>query len=189
MMSSQFSKMQNYNDAQMEAVMGQRGQRVLPGQFVQHGSAELGNPSRVRRTNRSRERPDRADSMPNVGGARRGPAGVQERIEWTDALQDLQQKVASLQSSNRNLAQSFAHVEQVTRTHSNQLENLESRMHVVEDDYPKYKEYMQLVLFKHPCSVENKLKKAEAKLEDIANTNAELFSLQFNNVDNKIHAI
>ena len=95
MMSSQFSNMQNYNDAQMGAVMGQRGQRVLPGQFVQHGSAELGNPSRVRRTNRSRERPDRADSMPNVGGARRGAAGVQERIEWTEAVQDLHQKVAS----------------------------------------------------------------------------------------------
>ena len=117
------------NDANM--VVGPRGQRVIHDQFTRHGSDERGTSSRRRQ--RSRDRPDtqRGSSLP-TGGIRSGPAGVQERIEWMDALQECDRRITQLEQSNRNLAQSFAHTEQVTRDHT-------GRLQVIGQDIPAYK--------------------------------------------------
>ena len=178
--------MRNYTDSSMGvgsgggAVIGQRGQRVLPGQFVHHGSTE--NKSSSRRP-RSRDRRDHDDVMRGSNGGptniRSGPAGVQERMEWLDALADVKQRITSIETTNRSLAQSCAHSEEVTRNHTHRLQ-------IIEDDIPKYKEYIQAVIFNHPSSIDKKLTSLDGRFEDMANTNAQIIGFKMAGIDDKI---
>ena len=86
------------------AIMGQFGNTVSPGQFVRHGSDERSSGSH-RRQNRSRERTigGRTQSQPTLE-LRTGPAGVQERQEWMEALADVKERVTTLERNDRTKA-------------------------------------------------------------------------------------
>ena len=165
--------MANYSGA---PIMGQRGMRVLQGQFVEHGSMELDDDARRNRRNRSRDRPGGRASTTGGAGVRTGPAGPQERMEWMEALENCRQRISTIEASNRNLAQSCAHVEHVTRQHTDKLS-------VLEEDYPKYKAWVSEVLFKHPQSVDHQFTNIQAKVEDLMNVNAQLIGNKMQETD------
>ena len=77
---------------------------------TEHGSSTRGRSSRGHssRGDRSRERSDNG-SQPVLGTViRSGPAGPQERQEWMDALADCKERISTLETNNRNLAQRSA---------------------------------------------------------------------------------
>ena len=111
-------------------IMGQRGS-TTQGLFVRHGSDEHGDPRPHSRRFSSRDRSDRQSaSLPPIH--RIHPGGTQERQDWLEALKDVTARVTTLESSNRNLTQTIARVEQ---NHGAKLEELN-------DDRTAYKAYI-----------------------------------------------
>ena len=129
--SSRFGR--NYNSA-AGAVTGQFGNTVMPGQFVRHGSDERSSSSL--RRNRSRDRP-MSQPAPQVCS---GPAGVQERQEWLDALSNVQERVSVLERNDRNLAGHITKLEAVATDH-------DAKFTVVGEDIAAYKHYLTGILF------------------------------------------
>ena len=147
--------------------MGQRGS-TTQGLFVRHGSDEHGDPRPHSRRFSSRDRSDRQSaSLPPIH--RIHPGGTQERQDWLEALKDVTARVTTLESSNRNLAQTIARVEQ---NHGAKLEELN-------DDRTADKAYVEGVFFNNPTSVKGSIEKLEARINDLANFSQEALALQF----------
>ena len=108
-------------------VTGPRGQLISPGHFVRHGS-----PDRRSEPRRPRSRDPRTSSQ-NEATLRSGPAGPMERQEWVDALANVQERITTVERSQRNLAQNVAAVEVVGRNNTDNIQSMAT-------DIGKYKE-------------------------------------------------
>ena len=93
------------------AAHGQFGNRVMPMQFVRHGSAERGSaiPRRQRSRDRSPQRnrtisPAQAAELPE----RTTPAGRMEATEWLEALQAVDERVRVLENRQTHIAQGIS---------------------------------------------------------------------------------
>ena len=164
-------------------IIGQRGAAVAGGtfaQFVHHGSAELGrDPRQHSRRYGSRERADmRGRSTPAVSGRQR-PQGPEERNDWLDALQDMDARVKTLESSNRNLAQAISQTAAVADDNFNKITNLhEYRV--------KDKQYVEKTFYREDSSIKNVMGRFDQRLNDVANSTAEVLAIRLSSVDIKV---
>ena len=166
-----------------EQVMGMRGQAMPAYGFLRHGSVERGLPTRYPSApafNRQRSRDGRdGRSGPDV---RSGPAGPQERQEWLDALQDVKERVGTLESIQRNHAQSIA-------GNSGLIEKLNSKLSATDEDIVKYKEYISNQLFSAPTSVENSIRKINLKVDEFVNLMADTLEARLAATDVRLEEI
>ena len=98
--------------------------------LARHGIAEHGR--RPRQLSRDSRRA--SNSRTRVTG-RATPAGPQEQMEWTDALERCNDKIDSLERSNRQLAQTIAQV-------NTESAATRSRMQDIVTDIIAYKEFV-----------------------------------------------
>ena len=108
------------------AAHGQFGNRVMPMQFVRHGSPERGSlaiPRRQRSRDRSPTRnrtlsPAQAAALPE----RSNPAGQMEAQEWLEALQSVDERVRVLEHRQSSIAQG-------TARKTEDIDNMKSDVH------------------------------------------------------------
>ena len=89
----------------------------------------VGDSSRTRRhgsdersaSRRRRSRGRSAESFAEHANIRSGPAGPQERVEWMEALTDVQTRIHTLERINRDHASGIAALSQVTAEHTSKI--------------------------------------------------------------------
>ena len=148
-------------------ILGQRGTPVAAGTFVHHGSAEHGqDPRRHSRRFSSRDRDDMRGHSPSVTSLSRtlrvsAPQGAQERQDWLEALKDIDARVKTLESSNRNLAQAISKTADIANGNCDKIEELHS-------DRVRYKAYVEKIFYHGNDSIRNVTARMNAKLNEIA---------------------
>ena len=162
-------------------IYGSRGQQVSPGHFVGHGSAERRYRSRDSAGARAGSRrvvSPSSRSIPTSAGdraeVRSGPAGEQERVEWLDALRDVEQRVRTVEGQQRTCAQSIATLELALSHQARAYTDMD-------EDIRNYKDYVEKTLRHNPDSVAKSFVNLNNQLEGHINNMAELTAMQLSN--------
>ena len=162
-------------------IMGQYGNTVSPGQFVRHGSDERSSGSH-RRQNRSRERTaGRTQSQPTLE-LRTGPAGVQERQEWMEALADVKERVTTLERNDRAKAGNIFRIESA-------VTEIADKVLSMDKDIVAYKAYLTGIIFENSNSIRHVCDNLEAKIENVTNMTSELLAVRASFVDSKLDTL
>ena len=121
-----------------------RGAPIRPYGFLRHGSEEHGSASRrstvLTRSVSVHHRRPRSRDRNDDPGIRLGPAGVQERTDWLHALEDLEERVRTIESTQRNHAQSIA-------GNTSLIDQWQNKFCVLDENIVKYKAYISEQLF------------------------------------------
>ena len=138
---------------------GQFGNRVMPMQFVRHGSAERGQPA-IPRRQRSRDRSkDRNRTLSPaqaavMSPARSNPAGQMEAQEWLEALQSVDERLRVLENLQQNIAQGIAR-------NTGDIDNMKSELMIYRN---KVAEDISKQLYNNPDSVKVRIEGIETQL-------------------------
>ena len=145
---------------------------------ARHGSGEHG--ARGRRP-RSRER---SEQRPNSegGNIRAAPAGVQERTDWLEALQDMRDRVAALERQTGKLAHGVAGCKEVQAEHAKNFE-------VIDKDLIDYKKYVENMLYHDPLSIKNTFDNMEKRYNTHVSITTELLQVRSDAIDDQFAAL
>ena len=99
------------------------------------------------------------------------PQGAQERQDWLEALKDIDARVKTLESSNRNLAQAISKTADIANGNYDKIEELHA-------DRVRYKAYVENIFYHDKDSIKNVTARLDQKLNEIADSTAEVLALQ-----------
>ena len=151
---------------------------MLPYGFLRHGSDERGFGSRSLPPRRPRSR----DGRGNTSEIRSGPAGHEERREWLDALEDVKERVKTIETTQRSHAQSIA-------GNSSLIEKLHAKIGATDVDIVNYKEYISQTLFSGPTSVQKSFEMLDARVYEFSRLVSEVLQVRISATDAKLDSI
>ena len=134
--------------------------------YPRHGSAEQGD----------------APTPYSEGNVRAGPAGVQERTAWLEALNDINSRVHALERQQGSNANSIAKVKEVVTAHENKLD-------LIDKDLVAYKEYIEQHLHKSPASIAKSFEKLEERFNTHVMVTTELLTARTQAIDDQFLAL
>ena len=128
---------------------------------------------------RPRSREGRASALPDI---RAGPAGEQERQEWLDALQDVKERVTTLENVQRSHAQSIA-------GNSSLINEVNLKLGNATEDIANYKTYLQGCLFSDTTSVQNSFNVLDKKVYEFTKLLTDVLQVKMAATDEKLQVI
>ena len=134
-----------------------RGLPMPPYGFLRHGSDEHGFGARAAARSLPAGRKARSRDGRDLPDIRSGPAGVQERTEWLDALQDVKERISTVETTQRSHAQSIA-------GNSALINEVNLKLGNATEDIANYKTYIQGCLFSDTTSVQNSFNALDKKV-------------------------
>ena len=113
---------------------------------------------------------------------RAGPAGEQERREWLDALQDVKERITTVENTQRSHANSIA-------GNAALIDRIKVKLENTDDDIVNYKTYIQGCLYSDTTSVENSFKVLDAKVYEFTKLLTDVLQVKMTATDDRLEAI